>query len=514
MKEAIYSRRYLLIFFWVAFLAGGFFVGFLFANSASNTTSTLLYLPYGKNFVDQSVLSSSNVDLKNDVKVAGVILNHHLLAPQLVVQALQVVAAQKPRVVVLASPNHFGAGTKSILSTIAEWDTPYGRLKTDSKIIDGLKNKWLLSVENEPFIKEHGIFNIVGFIKKIMPSTKIVPLILKDDTSDADVEKLALALASMRTPPLLISSLDFSHYLPPNVSRFHDQKAVATIKNFDLDGVDSVEIDSKPTLRLALRYAQLRGSKSFSFIKNTNSSEVRGDALEEESTSYIVGYFSNKEEKSDEKVTMFITPEVDVDISEGEEKRRRFLDGFDLLVSMPPQTKVVEIRGKKIALVSPLDFPNLEKIKSSGDFVVALSDKSLDQDYARKLIDSGADMVVQSNGSLGEATKQSGIQIVESSERTARARGEQKKSGLAGFFCERAILKEKPIVTLQDFTVGVVVDSGKFTIHILPVKNQDGLLMGLGGVAHGNVLASISEKSLASASQKEDIINGIITFKF
>src|SRR3989344_5312319 len=51
---------------------------------------------------------------KPSEKVAGVIVNHHLLAPRLIARAINQLATLEPITIVLVSPNHFSAGVGQV----------------------------------------------------------------------------------------------------------------------------------------------------------------------------------------------------------------------------------------------------------------------------------------------------------------------------------------------------------------------------------------------------------------
>jgi AmmeMemoRadiSam system protein B len=223
-------------------------------------------------------------------------------------QGLLTIKNQKPSVVVLISPNHFSAGHGKIISTLNSWATPYGQLDTNQRIINQLQTSGFVSLESDPFVKEHGIGNLAGFIKKTFPKASLVPIILKDSLSAEDSTDLAAALAEiLPEDSLIIASLDMSHYLTADIAASHDQATIATLTSGDSQTVSRLDTDSRPALRLLLSYNELKKSQKFNLLRNTNSSLIAQQPASKNVTSYISGYFTAGSTVSSPKATVLIT---------------------------------------------------------------------------------------------------------------------------------------------------------------------------------------------------------------
>lgn len=238
-----------------------------------------------KDFFDESLNKFEHTKIK-DTDIKGIVVNHHLLASDLIAKAFSAAATDKPITVALISPNHFSVGRGQILSSLYDWQTPYGILESDKTIIGQLQQEKVLAIDEIPFEKEHGISNLVAFIKKIFPNAKIIPIIIKDGTSDKENEKMASALNKiLPDDALVVASLDFSHYLPSNVADFHDAKSLAVLENFDYDGAKFLDIDSKPGLTVFLKYLDQRGAKKFTLLDHSNSAKITQDKTAQETAS-------------------------------------------------------------------------------------------------------------------------------------------------------------------------------------------------------------------------------------
>ncbi len=218
-------------------------------------------------------------------KILGGIVNHHLLAKEFVDEVLVTLKEQQPKRIVLISPNHFNQGAGDIQTADLLWRSPVGEVKTPCGILqEGI-------VSNEPltFLGEHGVSNIIPFIKKYLPDTEVLPLVVKERTDFASLDTVAESLASLENT-IFLGSFDFSHELPPLVSEFRDQKSLDVITSFDLAGTDNIAVDSKRGLYLLLKVLEKKGAQNFSLFRNSNSGFLIKEDITD-ATSYITGVF-------------------------------------------------------------------------------------------------------------------------------------------------------------------------------------------------------------------------------
>ncbi len=289
-----------------------------------------------KNIPEESVPSGN---------IRGIIVNHHLLAPNLIAKTINMMATTSPVTVVLVSPNHFSAGQGQIISSLFKWDTPYGMLDNDCETVAKLEKQGVIKIDEYPFRKEHGISGIAPFIKKSLPNAKVIPIIVKETLSENDLTTFIDSLyAIVGSSTLILGSFDFSHYLPDNVAKFHDEKSIAVIRNFDYAGLKTIETDSVPGLEIVLRYMEKEGALHFDLTANTNSSRILHDPTIEETTSYVDGSFSVGDRVVDDTATILTFGDMMLDRSVRQkintngdsypfEKVKRFLIGSDVVIA-------------------------------------------------------------------------------------------------------------------------------------------------------------------------------------
>ncbi|MFA6422414.1 MAG: AmmeMemoRadiSam system protein B [Candidatus Buchananbacteria bacterium] len=293
----------LLIIIFVPLLVGGFLIGYFLPLLLDNKKQPLNYSEITeKSYYDDFFAGIS--DCRNNYKpaVKGTIVNHHLLAGKLIAKTICNVATDKKLTIVLLSPNHFSNGQSHVIVSPNAWQTPYGILSQDVKIINDLSAQKIAVIDNAPFKFEHGIYGVIPFIKKAIPNAKIVPIIIKDSTTKEEKENLEKYLIeSLPKDSIIIASLDFSHYLTSDQADISDQKSLEILNSFDLEKLKDLNpnskpdnVDSLPALEIFLSAMKEKGAVNFQMIDNTNSAKLIGDLSIKETTSYIVGLFLQK----------------------------------------------------------------------------------------------------------------------------------------------------------------------------------------------------------------------------
>ncbi len=261
-------------------------------------------------FFDKAFVDASATPIAPTGDVSAVVVNHHLLAPAFIAETLGVVASEQPTTVILVSPNHFNAGSANLISSLYDWQTPYGVLPANQSVIKHLQAEHV-SVEEKPFETEHGISGIVAFIKKVMPNASVIPIILKDKTTKAEIDDLNNAIGVFTSGRvIMVSSVDFSHYLPGAVADFHDLLSKQVLNSLDDTAIPRLEVDSQPAIRLLLNYVKSRHTEKFTISNHSNSSIVSGDLQQTRGTSYITGYYGPGDRVMDNRRSLFIPGDI------------------------------------------------------------------------------------------------------------------------------------------------------------------------------------------------------------
>lgn len=246
--------------------------------------------------VAPEVLNESwNYELElNEIEAAaGVIVNHHLLAAQYIAYTLRQIDPAEVKTVLLISPDHFYHSTAWLTTTDRNWLTPDGIMISDSALVKRLGD---VGVErnDKPFSEEHGISNIIPFLKRALPTARVVPLIVRPSTP----VDLALAEAEMIAPllndeTLVVGSFDFSHGYTSGMADAHDAIALAAIEKQNFADFSSLDVDSPAGLALMVKLMANRQA-NFKLLVHGNAAKLLAKPEMDDVTSYIDGLFIKK----------------------------------------------------------------------------------------------------------------------------------------------------------------------------------------------------------------------------
>lgn len=253
-----------------------------------------------KSYYDDFFFGAGNCQNNFNPATKGLIVNHHLLAGDLIAQGLCSVATNKKITVILLSPNHFDHGNGIAISSLSPWETPYGQLDINKGLIEKFVKTGAVIAEEKPFEEEHGVYNIIPFVKKVLPNAQVVPIIIKDRLTQEEKDKLNKSLVdNIPSDSIVIASLDFSHYLTSDEANIKDKETLLVLSRVDSRGVGELNIrkqpdnvDSKILLEIFLALMAKVEAKNFKLINHSNSAKLVGDTGLKETTSYIVGSFN------------------------------------------------------------------------------------------------------------------------------------------------------------------------------------------------------------------------------
>ncbi|MFH1712765.1 MAG: AmmeMemoRadiSam system protein B, partial [Candidatus Jacksonbacteria bacterium] len=260
-----------------------------------------------QDFFDEVYQQAIGQTPKTDSQIYGGIVPHHLIVKDKIAAFFAGLESNGYQTIILIGPNHFNQGKNDIILSQAQWQTAYGILEPDLKLIRHLSQSPFVSIEESPFVSEHSISGLVSFIKKSFPDARFAPIILKQNFSLEQSTALAQAMFEYASQQkiLAIASVDFSHYQPVAVADFHDLKSASVINNFDFDRIYDLEIDSAPSIYALLKYLELAGAQKSQIIFSTNSGLLI-DKPDEPTTSHHFFYFAKGEKLSQSPAVNFL----------------------------------------------------------------------------------------------------------------------------------------------------------------------------------------------------------------
>jgi len=288
----------------ILFLLGGLMGFFVYQRySEAKLGDSLRLNALGNELSNESLKLRHTVEGEDQLRVCSFITPHHLVGNKLIdnifSEAAEQNKGQKIDRIILVSPNHFNVGQGGVIVADGSLQEKGSIFETDKIMLQELLALDFVQGDKNAFYKEHGIRGLLPFVEKYFPDTKLLNIMVKDGTVSNDMEKLAQSVMGAGGNTLVILSSDFSHYLSRTVSDWHDEKAVDIISNFDYPAVYNLETDCVTGLYFLMKFSELQNYKQFTWVDNSNSSQVYKKDFVGENTSYVTGYFSESEEDVD-----------------------------------------------------------------------------------------------------------------------------------------------------------------------------------------------------------------------
>ncbi|NCS97942.1 MAG: AmmeMemoRadiSam system protein B [Candidatus Pacebacteria bacterium] len=222
-------------------------------------------------------------------KITGSVIPHHLVANEMIIDVLSRIQAQNPESIFLLTPNHYEQGSTAVITSNKNWETPFGTTYIDKDIINKLTESDLVSIENDALSNEHAVAGLVHYFKYFLPDTKIIPLAVSNTLTLQSISEISALLESVSTPEtVIVTSVDFSHYLSSEESDKRDTLTIEAIKNDDYELLRSFsnEYLDSPSALITHLLLMKKYEHSLTEIKNSNSGTMLSEP-NSEGTSYF-----------------------------------------------------------------------------------------------------------------------------------------------------------------------------------------------------------------------------------
>src|SRR5665648_784089 len=231
--------------------------------------------------------------------ISGVV-PHHLLAKEIIEDFFSYISSQgKPETIVILSPDHFQSGilmesNSFITIAVDSNEKEFSHLKTDTLLWGKLVKENKMTPNSSAIIAEHGITALLPYIKKYFPETNILPILIPAEITKEQMEQLVKTIdKNTLLDTIIVASVDFSHYLPPQAANFHDTKSIRVLLNFEEENFKNIEVDCWQALYAARLFAKLKQKETYHIIAHKNSVDFLNLELEE-TTSYFSVFFGEK----------------------------------------------------------------------------------------------------------------------------------------------------------------------------------------------------------------------------
>lgn len=234
--------------------------------------------------------------------VAIVVPHHDMVAETRAAYFEEVAREVQPKTIVLVSPDHFDRALTPIITSDRSWDTSVGHIESNLELLSNLP----IPVQNDPFLREHGVTSIVKDIKNSFPQAKLVPIVINRKATYKEVTDLTNSLYTHCPDCLVIASVDFSHSSHSLLAELHDEIALRGLSALDSELLyKEAEVDSPESLVFLTRWARLHGAEKFNLFSHTNSGLLT-DTVTGEMTTHIIGGYGKGKMATVEPVTTFM----------------------------------------------------------------------------------------------------------------------------------------------------------------------------------------------------------------
>lgn len=238
-----------------------------------------------------------NPPVENNQEILGVICPHagYMYSGPIAANSFYHISSQKPELVIIIGPNHWGIGCNVAVMKEGRWQTPLGDIEVDTESSIRL-NEISKTVELDFFshTKDHSLEVQVPMLQEIYSHKfKILPIILIDQGyKTANEIGKALAKISKIKKTVIIGSSDFTHYEENSFAYKQDKLLIDPILDLDIDRFYSVLQENQISacgygaIASTMIACKELGASKGTLLKYATSGDMAGDK------SSVVGYAS------------------------------------------------------------------------------------------------------------------------------------------------------------------------------------------------------------------------------
>ena len=235
--------------------------------------------------------------VENNEKILGVISPHagYVYSGPIATNSFYHISSQKPELVIIIGPNHWGIGCNVAVMKEGQWQTPLGNVEVDTESATKLHEiSTIAELDFFSHTKDHSLEVQVPMLQEIYSHKfKILPIILIDQGYKAAQEiGKALAKIAKTKKTIIIGSSDFTHYEENSFAYKQDKLLIEPILDLDVDRFYSVLQENQISacgygaIASTMIACKELGASKGTLLKYATSGDVAGDK------SSVVGYAS------------------------------------------------------------------------------------------------------------------------------------------------------------------------------------------------------------------------------
>ena len=145
---------------------------------------------------------------------------------------------ERSKTYIILGPNHNMIGPTFSIMTEGSWLTPLGNCSINSEVAKQLLENELVEEDTLAHSREHSIEVQLPLLQHRFKEWDFVPISIGNsgysESFLEDCKALGETIAQLKIP--VITSSDFSHYVPWEQAKREDREAIERIKNLDIEG--------------------------------------------------------------------------------------------------------------------------------------------------------------------------------------------------------------------------------------------------------------------------------------
>ncbi len=192
-----------------------------------------------------------------------------------------------PDLAIIMGPNHTGLGPRASVMARGKWETPLGMVDIDEALAEQILSLApILEEDHTAHLREHSVEVQLPFLQFMNPAIKIVPMVFYP-LRFSEVMEIARAIAQALKEKderfVIVASSDMSHYLPSNIAREKDFKAIDEILKLDGQGLidvvhrEQISMCGYIPASIMVEASKLLGAKRAELVAYSHSGEVTGE---------------------------------------------------------------------------------------------------------------------------------------------------------------------------------------------------------------------------------------------
>jgi hypothetical protein len=234
---------------------------------------------------------------ENKENTIGVICPHagYMYSGPVATNSFYRISSQKPELVIILGPNHWGIGCNVAAMKDGQWQTPLGNVEVDTESAIRLHElSKIVELDFFSHTKDHSLEVQIPMLQEIYSHKfKILPIILIDQGRNTAKEiGTAIAKIAKMKKTIIIGSSDFTHYEENSYAHKQDKMLIEPILDLDVDKFYSVLQENQISacgygaIASTMVACKELGASKGTLLKYATSGDVAG------AKSSVVGYAS------------------------------------------------------------------------------------------------------------------------------------------------------------------------------------------------------------------------------